>query len=90
MLIFIRLCYFFGRTADTGGISVFRFKVDFETCHLTAFQQLLRIQRAIELDELGHQASPAGLMAGTKAVIDNSTTAIIRTPSDSYSYIRWA
>ncbi len=34
-----------------------------KTCHLAAFQSPLRIQKAIELDELGHEPGPTGLMA---------------------------
>ena len=36
-----------------------------EPRHLAAFQGPLRIQEAIELDELGHKPGPTGLMAGT-------------------------
>ncbi len=38
-----------------------------ETRHLAAFQGPLRIQKAIELDELGHKPRPSGLMACTQA-----------------------
>jgi hypothetical protein len=37
-----------------------------ETRYLTPLQGALRIQNAIELNELGNQSRPTGLMAGTQ------------------------